>query len=167
MDYCLMAALADRQIVRRGGRSTVRLVWIVTGKARHLAGAKACGHAQAICGVCDLEAIILGGCPFEKNLIVAERFAGPVGFDIAVVAANLVRHQAAAGLEMALHADFKLTVTAEPRRVHDRLPYLFRRGSGESRADMSAARPVAPLAINPFRNVLGENRQAAVSALGI
>src|SRR6202042_164383 len=78
------------------------------------------------------------------------------------------RHQATAGFQMTLRADFKLPVAGEPRRVHDRLPYLFSRSiCVESRANVGAAGSMAPLAINPFRNFFGEHREAGISALRV
>src|SRR5580704_6271886 len=122
-----MAALAHRDVVSRRGRSTVGLMRIVTGKARHLARSKTRGHAQAITRVRDLKPITFPSRTVKINLVIPDRFSGPIGIDRAVIAANLVRHQATAGFQMTLRADFKLPVAGEPRRVHDRLPYLFSR----------------------------------------
>src|ERR1700678_2233307 len=161
-----MAALAHRDVMSGRGRSAVGLVRIVAGEARHLARSKTRRHAQAISGVRDLKPIAFPSRAIKVNLVVAERFSWPIGIDRAVIAANLVWHQAAAGLQMTLHADFKLPVAGEPRWVHDRLPYLFPRSiCVESRANVGAARTMAPLAIDPFRNFFGEHRQAGVSAL--
>ena len=105
VNHRLMATLANRDVMRRRVLSTIRLVRIVAGKARHLARTEACRHTQSITGMRDLEAVPLCGGAIEEKFVIAYRFAGPEGIDVAVVAANLVRHQAAAGLEMALHAD--------------------------------------------------------------
>ena len=116
----------------------------------------------------NLESITLSGRTVEVDFVIPHRLARAVGIDVAVVAANLVWHQAAAGLQMALHADFKLALTAEPRRIHDRLPYLFPRSVGrESGTHVSGSRPMTPLAINPFRYWVWEKRKARIAALRI
>src|SRR5580693_1145783 len=101
----------------------------------------------------DLESVTLSGRTVEVDLVIPHHLPRPVGIDGAVVAANLVRHQAAAGLQMTLHANFELAVTAEPSRIHNRLPYRFPRSAGgERRAHMCPSRPMTSLAINPFWN---------------
>src|ERR1700733_9337232 len=116
----------------------------------------------------DLEPVTLSGGTVEEEFVVAHRLTGPLGIDAAIVAANLVWHQAAAGFEMALHADFQLPLPAETCRVDDHLPYLFpwsiRR---KSRTYVFATRPMTPLAINSLRNRVGEKRKTRVAALGI
>ena len=116
----------------------------------------------------DLEPVTLSGGAVEEEFVIAQGLTRTIGIDAAVITANLVWHQAAAGLEMALHADFQLPVPAETRRVDDRLPYLFPRSIGrESRSHVCAPRPMTPLAINPFRNRVGEERKAGIAALRI
>src|SRR5258707_12399305 len=116
----------------------------------------------------DLEPVTLSGGAVEEEFVIAQRLTGAIGIDAAVVAANLVRHQTAARLEMALHADFQLPVPAETRRIDDRLPYLFPRSiCRESRTHVCAPGSMTSLAINPFRNRVGEKRKAVIAALRI
>ena len=77
-----MATLAHRHVMCGGGRSTVGLVRILAGKARHLARSKTCGHAQAIARVRDLKsiafAILIGASSCHIGL-KAGRSAADVG----------------------------------------------------------------------------------------
>ncbi len=164
----LMAALANGNVMRCRVLRTIRLVRIVAGKARHLARPEACRHTQSITGMRDLETVPLSRGAVEQKLVIAHRLAGPEGIDVAVVAANLVRRQTAAGFEMALHADFQLAIPAKTCRVDDRLPDFFLRSVGRERCThVRGSRSVAPLAINPFRNWVGEERKAGITAFRI
>src|SRR5580704_1013683 len=112
---------------------------------------------EQIPGMRDLEPVASPGRAIEEKFVIAQGLTWAIGIDVPVVAANLVWHQAAAGLEMALHADFQLPLPVEARRIDDRLPYFFPRSiRRESRTHMCAPRSMTPLAINPFRNRIGK-----------
>ena len=163
-----MATLAHRHVMRSRVLRTVGLVRIVARKASHLARPETRRHTQSIPGLCDLETIPLTRRTVEEELVLAHRLTRPVGIDTAVVPANLIWHQAAAGLQMALHADFQLPIPAETRRIDDRLPDLLPRSVGrESGTHVGAPRPMTPLAINPLRYWVGEKRKARIAALWI
>src|SRR5882757_9916491 len=118
--------------------------------------------------MCNLEAVPLSGGAVEEKFVIAHRLAGPEGTDVAVIAPNLDRNQAATGFEMALHTDFQLPIPAKTRRIDDRLPYLFPRGIGcKSYAHVCGPRAMTPLAVNPFRNWVWEKRKAGIAALWI
>src|SRR6516225_3126962 len=101
----------------------------------------------------DLELVVESRCRslVEVKDIIRERFARPVGKEVATVAAQRVWERTAGGFEVALKTDLVLFFRREPCRIQDGAADLGVGASGRGDSDVRESGTVAALAIDPFR----------------
>src|ERR1700739_970467 len=99
---------------------------IVAGQASNRAAGEACRLTQPERRMRDLESVVcsIRGIRQEIKLVVGDRLARPIGENRAVEGSLLVRFKIA-GLKVTLHADLKLPLPSQPRRVDDSCSHPF------------------------------------------
>ena len=149
-----MTTLADLDIPPNGLFATCRRMWIVASGAGELPVAfqEARGFHEPVARTGDFELVVQSrprGMVKVENIIL-ERFARPVGKHAPSETPQRVRKLAAGGFQMTLQAQLELPFRLEPGRIDNR--------AGVGILNMGAARPVAALAIDPFRNCAAEEQ---------
>ena len=104
-----------------------RLVRVMTGSAGHLALQEASGLPQAIRLMGNLQPVVVprSRLAIEKQLIVLQRLAWPVGEGNTVYLPERIWQLRTRCLKMALHAYIHLSAPAQSGRIYDSGPNGF------------------------------------------
>src|SRR6185437_13568622 len=134
---------------------------IMTRGAGHLAGAsqEALRFAQPVSRVGDLETLTLSAFAIEGEPETSHWLPRDVGERSDSGTQQRMRQRKRRCLQVALHADFELAIRAQALRIHNAGADLRGCCAGASHGfDVLPPRPVASLAIDPFRQGLEELR---------
>src|SRR5262245_30979868 len=161
-----MTLAACRRVMLGRSFSAHDIVRIVAGDASQSAAAslKTLRPAQTISRSNDLEFIVGAGIRrvVKVKHVVGQRLAGLVGERSAIESHDGIRQAGTRRFEMALHADFDLSLRAESRRIDDRFSNVFCVSPRLCRRlDVFASWTVTPLAIDAFGNVSRKYRFGA------
>src|SRR5437762_3118334 len=118
-----MTLLADADVMRDGLGAARNVMRIVTGRARHRSGAghKTFRFSKTVCGARDFKLVVMTGIPrvIEMHHVIRKRLAWTKRKHTAIETPHRVRQRRARRFEMTLHADLKLTLGRELRRIHN------------------------------------------------
>ena len=148
-----MALSAGDFILLRRFLSPGNVVDVVTAPALQptLALEEAPGLPKPVDGVHEFEFLFFARSRgvVKEQPVVAQRLAWPVIERSPVIAPECIRERKTGRLQMALHADFFPTLTAQGCRIYYCLSNLLpRRLAGTCQLHMPLSRPVAPLAVD-------------------
>ena len=155
-----MASGTDLVVVGDGLRPMGNVVRIVASGASKLAFArqpalqKALRFPKPVARVRDFEAGVLARFPVEVDLEVRQRLPRPIREWTAIEADDRVGKFLIRCFQMALEANLDLAIRIQARGVYNSRPHGLRGIALGGFVNMALSRPVAPLAVDSFRQRL-------------